>query len=78
MSRATTETVDELHGLVAEVLTASLQSDEVSPQMLAQAIKFLKENGIDAPATSKRMQDLTSALDDLDEDATAHEMASDK
>jgi len=76
VSRATTEIMDELHGLTAEMLIAQLKDKEnVSPQWLAQAIKFLKENGIDAPATSRRMQDLSSALDDLDEDATAHEMA---
>lgn len=38
-----------------------------SPQMIAQAIKFLQVNGIDAPATSKRIMDLTHALDQLDD-----------
>lgn len=75
VSRATSESLDELHGIVAEVLKAGLDSDEVSPQMIAQAIKFLKENGIDAPATSKRMQDLSLALDELDVDEAAHDMA---
>lgn len=37
-----------------------------SPQMLAQAIKFLAVNGINAPATSKRLTNLQSALDELD------------
>lgn len=36
-----------------------------SPQMIAQAIKFLKDNGIDAPVSSKRFTDLAAALDDL-------------
>lgn len=38
-----------------------------SPQMIAQAIKFLQANGIDTPAASKRMNDLTQALNALDD-----------
>lgn len=39
-----------------------------SPQLIAQAIKFLSVNGINSPATSKRMTDLAAALEDLDLD----------
>ena len=73
-TRATSAALDALHAKVADVLVKGLAGDEVSPQMIAQAIKFLKENGIDAPATSQRMQDLGAALDDLDMDAAAHDM----
>lgn len=40
------DALEELHALTAKVLTKAL-SDEASPQMLAQAIKFLKDNGIE-------------------------------
>lgn len=42
-----------------------------SPQMVAQAIKFLKDNGIDAPAKLGRMTGLAQALADLDLDDVA-------
>lgn len=45
-----------------------------SPQMIAQAIKFLKDNGIDAPAKSERMSNLAAALADLDVDELASEL----
>lgn len=72
MSRAKSSALDKLHELVAAVLTEQLQGEEgPSPQMISQAIKFLKDNGIDAPATSKRFADLSLALDDLDLDEEA-------
>lgn len=66
--RATEAALDELHAKVAEVLTAGLKVETVSPQMIAQAIKFLQVNGIDAPAKSERMSNLAAALADLDVD----------
>lgn len=71
--RASADALDRLHAQVADVLTASLRGDEVSPQMIAQAIKFLQVNGIDAPAAvknartealAKELQDLSVDLDD--------------
>lgn len=47
---------------------------EPSPQMISQAIKFLKDNGIDAPAKSQRMSNLAAALQDLDTDELASEL----
>lgn len=40
----------------------------LSPQLLAQAIKFLKDNGIDAPTSSPRISNLERALAELDPD----------
>lgn len=68
MSRASEKILDGLHEAVASVLTAALKKDDVSPQMIAQAIKFLSTNGINTPAKSKRMTDLQAALEDLDVD----------
>ena len=40
-----------LHEAVATDLLSRLQSGEATPQEIAQAIKFLKDNGIEAVAT---------------------------
>lgn len=75
MARAKSSALDELHALVAEVLSEQLRGEgenEPSPQMISQAIKFLKDNGIDAPASSKRFTDLTDALDGLDDEVAYH------
>lgn len=75
MSRATENALDALHAKVAEVLTDALKDKEkATPAMISQALKFLKDNHVDAPAKSKRLQDLTSALDDLDTDEAAIEL----
>lgn len=56
MGSASTKELEGLHALVAKVLKAELTADRtdengealpVSPQLLAQAIKFLKDNGIE-------------------------------
>lgn len=55
--------LEGLHALVAETLKAQLaNAEEVTPQMLAQAIKFLKDNNIE-PAKDVD----NSALDALSE-----------
>lgn len=54
--------LEGLHALVAEVLTEQLKGQEVTPQVLAQAIKFLKDNNIE-PAKDVD----NSALDALTE-----------
>ena len=62
MSKAANmKVLEELHAAVAKVLKDALsEAEEASPQMLAQAIKFLKDNGVE-PA-----KDIdNSALDEL-------------
>ena len=55
--------LEGLHSLVAKVLTDQLENvEEVTPQLLAQAIKFLKDNNIE-PAKDVD----NSALDALTE-----------
>lgn len=69
MSRASEAALDALHAAVAEVLSKGLSGEAPpTPQMIAQAIKFLAVNGITAPAGSKRMSGLEQALADLDLD----------
>lgn len=68
MARATEDALDALHALTVKKLTEALKKDEVSPQMISAAIKMLKENGIDTPARSARIDGLAQALRDLDDD----------
>lgn len=46
--KASSEDLSELHSAVARKLLAMVESDEATPQDLAQAIKFLKDNNIAA------------------------------
>lgn len=79
--RASEKKLDELHATVAMLLTnelsrACIRAEEnpsdpnkaISPQLISQAIKFLKDNGVAASATSPRLDDLTAKLADLDLD----------
>jgi hypothetical protein len=42
--------------------------EPLSPKLLAVAIKFLKDNGVDAPASSKRFSPLIEELENLNVD----------
>lgn len=69
--RATSDALDALHGLLTDTLveqirTATRARDEhgnpmpVPSALLAQAIKFLKDNGIDSPAKARKVSDVLS------------------
>ncbi|WP_313011166.1 hypothetical protein [Brevundimonas sp.] len=79
--RASDKALDQLHAAVAMLLSNELDratwraeadpsdpSKAISPQLIAQAIKFLKDNGVAASASSPRLDDLTAKLADLDLD----------
>ncbi|MFZ4166502.1 hypothetical protein [Brevundimonas sp. NPDC058933] len=79
--RASEKAMDQLHAAVALLLSNELDrasfraeskpddpSAAISPQLLSQAIKFLKDNGVSAPVGSSRVADLESKLRDLDLD----------
>lgn len=70
MSKAAkTEDMEVLHALVARVLSEQLKGDEVTPAMLSTAIKFLKDNGIEAAkgSNNKALNDLASRVGRLAE-----------
>jgi tagatose-1,6-bisphosphate aldolase len=85
MSRATSDVLDLLHSLVGTSLTAELTraatraalpvDDEnyapLNPQLIDKALKFLKDNGIDAPKANKPVDDLARTLGDLNLDDEA-------
>lgn len=43
----------------------------INPQLIDKALKFLKDNGVDAPASSPRVDNLAHQLKDLDLDDEA-------
>ena len=81
MSKATTALLDELHGAHADVLLQTLKNykegairDEdgnavaAPPAFLAQVCKFLKDNGIDRPASDQDTVDiLAGEMPDFDD-----------
>lgn len=84
MSRANTDLMDMIHGLVASSLkdelvrAAAAASDPdvakrvpINPQLIDKAMKFLKDNGIDAPLANPKVDALAVQLRDLDLDETA-------
>lgn len=88
MSRATSDALDAIHGLVAGALADELKAamelanhedpelrQAINPQLLDKAMKFLKDNAITAPANNKPMSDLASQLGDLDLDDEALRVA---
>lgn len=86
MSRATDALLDDLHSLTAETLIAELRQCRehkdasgnlaplpVPPALIAQALKFLKDNGVDAPAVAQRVGDaLAACMPDFDADSPPH------
>ena len=45
--------LEELHTLVAEELTQRIRTGDAKPADLAVAVKFLKDNGVDALASDE-------------------------
>jgi hypothetical protein len=81
-SRASEGELDTMHRLVALLLSNELDraniraemnpndpSFAISPQLISQALKFLKDNGVSAPAGSKVVENLAAQLADIDLDA---------
>lgn len=81
MTRATDDLADKLHRLTFESIIDEIERCRnhkdpdgkpaplpIPPALLAQAIKVLKDNGIDAPERAKKLADrLHGALPDLEE-----------
>ncbi|MAD98968.1 MAG: hypothetical protein Unbinned200contig1002_19 [Prokaryotic dsDNA virus sp.] len=69
MSKATEELLDQLHGLVAKDLIDKIKSGEATAQDLGAAIRFLKENNVQAdPTENKNLGELyetVTAVEDL-------------
>lgn len=46
----------------------------INPQLIDKALKFLKDNGIDAPKANQKIDELAGVLENLDLDETAHSL----
>lgn len=59
MAKASNDLLENLHNSVAQMLLAKIESGEASPAEISAAIKFLKDNGIEATReTSKDLDKL--------------------
>lgn len=63
MSKATNDMMDALHRKVAEGLLERIQSGDATAAEFSAAIKFLKDNGIEAiPVVGSPLQSLVDSL----------------
>ncbi|WP_419810814.1 hypothetical protein [Bacterioplanoides sp.] len=67
MSKASVEALEALHGTVARELSSRITSADAKPADFANAIKFLKDNGIEQLPTGGN--DVSDLLKDLPFDA---------
>ena len=83
--RASEDVLDALHGLVAgslkdELTEARNKRDAqgkpvpIPASLILAAMKFLKDNGIDAPAKSPRLSGLASELANIDLEEAAQRL----
>lgn len=81
MSRATESQLDAIHAQVSdyiadELTNAKARADAkpddpasaISPQLLDKAMKWLAMNGVSAPATTKRIENVAAKLAELNLD----------
>ena len=81
MSRALESALDALHAMAADVLAdelkraikrAEAEPDSpdfaVNPQLIDKVLKFLSQNGVNAPVSAPRVDALAAQLADLDLD----------
>lgn len=69
--------LEQLHAKTAKVLLDAL-NDEPSPQMLAQVIKFLQNNGVEpaGDADNEAMQALAKRISDIAENGSNDDVLS--
>ena len=70
---ASEELLGRLHSIVADDLIRRINTGEATAQELAQAIKFLKDNGIEAlPEANDKLQNLADKLPEFDTSGGLH------
>lgn len=67
MKRATEDTLGNLHGLIAEKLIEKIKDGKATTADFNTAIKFLKDNNIEAGEDNEGLSTLKDILPDLDE-----------
>lgn len=77
--RATDEALDLLHAATIAAITEEIagykaRREPVPPALLGQAIKVLKDNGIDSPARAQKVKDhLEGTLPSFEDIEQAHQ-----
>jgi len=70
---ATEELLGRLHDAVAQDLLTKIQDGSASPAEISTAVKFLKDNGIEAiPAAKSLLGDLSRSLPEFGDEETLH------
>lgn len=77
MAKASNDTLNELHGAVAQHLLDRVYSGEATAAEVGQAVKMLKDNGIEAiPKPHNPLGQLSTSMSNLPftdpDDVTAH------
>lgn len=67
MSRATEDTLDQVHARTAEVMLTKLNDPDITAAELNAIVKFLKDNDITALPGSPRMAPLKEGMDALND-----------
>ena len=71
MSKASAAIMDSLHGVVAAELKQRIESGEATAADISNAIKFLKDNGVEADADlNPGIQSLARSFPEFGEDGT--------
>ncbi|WP_018123365.1 hypothetical protein [Desulfovibrio oxyclinae] len=69
MPKATQDSLSELHGMLAKVMSEKLKSGDVTASDLNVIRAFLKDNGVDTdPQTDENMQSIVNELPEYDMD----------
>lgn len=66
--KASQESLEELHALLADFFKGALKADEVQPSLLNAARQFLKDNGIEANLSQGQVLSIVEDIPTFDED----------
>lgn len=70
---ATEELLGLLHDAVAQDLLTKIQNGEATPAEISTAVKFLKDNNIEAiPTENNKLRDLANSLPDFNDEEPLH------
>ncbi len=67
-SKATQNSLEELHALLADYFKGALKETDVAPSLLNAARQFLKDNGIEASLDNGAILEIADGIPTFDED----------
>lgn len=66
--KASQDSLEELHCILAEYFKGALSKDDVPPSLLNAARQFLKDNGIEATLENATILEISEQIPTFDED----------